>query len=235
MLYTVKTYQRPLSYPLPARFPSQSGTLPTSRPAPPSSDEEEESESDDESYEEPSMPARQYSPPIAQQPSSYPMPNQNYNNVPPYGMMSAFPQAHEQRIEPLEKKQKVARDPLDKGKEKEKKPKKPKAKPEYVCQNCGRNDSPEWRKVSLRNIYATTWGHMLIDGLSSSIRDRLVQKPCATPVVSDGQRRMGSYLRNEARRKGIKTIKNRLVGWARTISWAKERYRHLINGSERQL
>lgn len=32
----------------------------------------------------------------------------------------------------------------------EKKPKKVKngKQPEYLCRNCGRNDSPEWRKVS---------------------------------------------------------------------------------------
>lgn len=40
-------------------------------------------------------------------------------------------------------------DSTGRGQGDEKKPKKPKngKQPEYLCRNCGRNDSPEWRKV----------------------------------------------------------------------------------------
>jgi hypothetical protein len=54
---------------------------------------------------------------------------------------------------------------------------------QYICNTCGRTDSPEWRKVSL--------SYSFLDHLLTSLgcRALAVQKRFATHVASDGQRR----------------------------------------------
>jgi hypothetical protein len=54
---------------------------------------------------------------------------------------------------------------------------------QYICNTCGRTDSPEWRKVNL--------SYSFLDHLLTSLgcRALAVQKRFATHVASDGQRR----------------------------------------------
>jgi hypothetical protein len=60
---------------------------------------------------------------------------------------------------------------------------------QYICNTCGRTDSPEWRKVSL--------SYSFLDRLLTSLgcRALAVQKRFATHVASDGQRRCANSRR----------------------------------------